>query len=283
MKVKTASFFLVVIFVLSSVIFAESIPITVLNPSFEYVDGELALSWTTYAIPDYWTFAGAGEYGVEDPSTDGYVCVYIQEDCSVFQLLEHKIYPGDEYVLKFDAQHVWSGGGQAGTYEGILYYDDDGLRIPIDSEGDLGILYMWSHEELVVAIPPVSPAPGKYIGVEFAADQSPNNSMGFDNISLDMTQSVMRAQDPAPSDGTDRILLDAVLSWTTGKDPNNPTEPNPEITKHFVYISNGSPTDPNMTLAEAISAGDPPAPTAQHAPALEREPPPCPAMPAPAR
>jgi hypothetical protein len=270
MKVKTVICFLIAFFVLCGVAFAE--PITVLNPSFEYVDGELILWWTDGVIPDYWTFAGTGSYGVEDPSTDGYVCVYIGEDGSVFQLLDHKIYPGDEYVLKFDAQHVWSGGGQGGTYEGILYYDDNGTRIPIDSVGGLGILGLWNYEELVVAIPSGSPATGKYIGVEFAADQSPNNSMGFDNIRLDMTQSVMRAEDPAPSDGTDRVLLDTVLSWTTGGDPNNPTEPNPSITKHFVYMNTGSPSDPNLYLKATIPAGVPPAATAEYpTEGLERE------------
>ena len=251
---------------------AESI--TVLNPSFEYVDGELILWWTDGVIPDYWTFATTeAPYGVEDPSTDGFVCVYVGEENSVYQLLDRKIYPGDEYVLKFDAQHVWSGGGQGGTYEGILYYDYDGSRIPIDSVGGLGILYTWINEELVVTIPSSSPAMSKYIGVEFAADQAPNNTMGFDNIRLDMTQSVMRAEDPSPADGGDRILLDATLSWATGRDPLNPTEPNPEITNHFVYMNNGDPANPNMFLIATIPAGDPPAATAQYTPpaGLERD------------
>lgn len=271
MKVKNVICFLIAFFMLCGLAFAE--PITVLNPSFEYVDGELILVWTDYVIPDYWTFATSEEpYGVEDPSTDGYVCVYVGETNSVYQLLDHKIYPGDEYVLKFDAQHVWSGGGQGGTYEGILYYNDNGSRIPIDSASALGILYFWAHEELVVAIPSGSPTAGKYIGVEFAADQSPNNSMGFDNIRLDMTQSVMRAEDPVPGDNTDRVLLDSILSWFTGRDPNNPTEVNPLITKHFVYINTGSPSDPNLYLEETIPAGVPPAATAEYAiDSLERD------------
>ena len=270
MSVKSLMCFLIVLSGLNALAAAE--PIEVLNPSFEYVDGELILEWTNYVVPDYWTFATAEDpYGIEDPSTDGYVCVYVGEENSVFQLLDHKIYPGDEYVLKFDVQHVWSGGGQGGTYEGILYYEDNGSRIPIDSVGGLGMLSLWNHEELVVSIPSGSPATDKYLGIELAADQSPNNTMGFDNVRLDITQSVMRAEDPTPGDDIDRVLLDAVLSWTTGKDPNNPTEPNPDIINHFVYMNASSPTDPNMTLKATIPAGDPPAATAQYASVLERD------------
>jgi hypothetical protein len=272
MKVKTVTCFLVAFFLLTGLAFAE--PVTVLNPSFEYVDGELILWYTMGVTPDYWTFASGNDNdGVEDPSTDGDVCVAIGETDSVYQLLEHKIYPGDEYALLFDAYYIWSGGGQTSLYEGILYYDNNGSRVPIASAGGMGALYMWIlDKEVIATIPSGSPAMGKRLGIELAADQSPNNWFGFDNIRLEMTQSVMRAENPYPVSGADRVLLDAELSWATGRDPNEPTEPNPDITQHFVYMNNGSPTDPNMTLVETISAGDPPAPTASFNPSnLERD------------
>lgn len=274
MKVKTVSFFLIVIFLLSSLIFAEPIPITVLNPSFEYVGGELIYVWTDYVVPDYWTFRTDEEpYGIEDPSTDGFVCVFVGENNSAYQLLDHKVYPGDEYLLKYDVQYIWSGGGQTSTYEGILYYDDDGQRIPIDSTGGLGALYMWILDnDLAATIPVGSPAMGKKLGIELAAYQSPNNYLGFDNVRLEMTKSVMRPDDPSPQDGADRVLLDTVLSWATGKDPNNPDEPNPEITKHFIYMSTGSPTDPNLSYVATVTAGNPPDATAEYpAEGLERD------------
>jgi hypothetical protein len=85
----------------------------------------------------------------------------------------------------------------------------------------------------------------------------------FDNIRI---ENVKTAYNPEPADGVINVPLDQVLSWYTGPDPADPTQPNPLITKHFVYMNSGNDDDPNLVLVNTIDAGSPPAPTAQYTP-----------------
>jgi hypothetical protein len=63
------------------------------------------------------------------------------------------------------------------------------------------------------------------------------------------------AFNPTPANGATNVLTTATLSWNTGLDPNNPANPNPNITKHYVSFRKG---DPNLasgaTLAEVSPA-----------------------------
>jgi len=92
----------------------------------------------------------------------------------------------------------------------------------------------------------------------------------FDNIRmyLDLT-----AYNPDPADGAIAVPLDKVFSWNTGPDPENLSQPNPLITKHYVYMGIGETVDPNMEPVTVIDAGNPPAATAQYGPPedLERD------------
>jgi hypothetical protein len=65
------------------------------------------------------------------------------------------------------------------------------------------------------------------------------------------------AFNPTPADGAINIPLNtSTLSWYTGPDPNNPANPNPAITKHYVYMREG---DPNLVgqLKQTIASGYP--------------------------
>ncbi len=54
---------------------------------------------------------------------------------------------------------------------------------------------------------------------------------------------VMLAHDPKPADGQEDVLVDGLrLSWSTGTDPCNPNNPNPNIKEHYVWLS--EPYDP---------------------------------------
>jgi hypothetical protein len=75
-----------------------------------------------------------------------------------------------------------------------------------------------------------------------------------------------QAYDPVPQDGADGVPLDQVLSWTIGEDPNNPDVPNPAITRHFVFMSDGVGTE--LALVDTI---DVPNPTEYTPAGLERD------------
>ena len=70
------------------------------------------------------------------------------------------------------------------------------------------------------------------------------------------------AHDPSPEVGMvdagvlsgDKVAV--TLSWKTGLDLNNPGQPNPAITTHSLYMTDGT-TDPNLLLIDQIGAGSP--------------------------
>ena len=97
MKVYRIIYIFMVCFLWVSVVFAE--PITVLNPSFEYVNGQPVTVKTMGVTPDDWTFASGNDNdGIEGPSSDGEVCVAVGTTDSVYQLLDYTIAAGDEYT-----------------------------------------------------------------------------------------------------------------------------------------------------------------------------------------
>ena len=63
-----------------------------------------------------------------------------------------------------------------------------------------------------------------------------------------------KAYDPDPEDGAISVPLDQVLSWTVGDDPNVPDVPNPAVTRHFVYMSDGVGTD--LSLVDTVDAAE---------------------------
>lgn len=68
-------------------------------------------------------------------------------------------------------------------------------------------------------------------------------------------ESMMGAHDPQPADKTPVLQeLNVTLDWAVGPDPNNLDQPNPAITKHYVYIGSGDPSDPNLYYADQVPA-----------------------------
>lgn len=63
------------------------------------------------------------------------------------------------------------------------------------------------------------------------------------------------AWDPYPAPGAVDIELDPTLSWSTGLDPNVPTQANANITKHLLYGNFADPTDPNLFLIAELPVG----------------------------
>jgi len=64
-----------------------------------------------------------------------------------------------------------------------------------------------------------------------------------------------QAYNPVPQDGAIGVPIEQVLSWTIGDDPNEPGTPNPDITRHFVFMSDGVGTE--LELVVTIDVPDP--------------------------
>jgi len=73
-----------------------------------------------------------------------------------------------------------------------------------------------------------------------------------------------KAWDPTPADGAVLVDPDTDLQWKSGMDPENETEPNPNIVMHLVYMN--SVSDPNLVLVGEVEPGDPVAESASFEP-----------------
>ena len=60
------------------------------------------------------------------------------------------------------------------------------------------------------------------------------------------------ANSPSPANGTVGVQTTDILTWKAGPDPNDLTRVNPAIKKHYVWMSNGKPTDPNLSLVYTV-------------------------------
>jgi len=61
--------------------------------------------------------------------------------------------------------------------------------------------------------------------------------------------------------------IDVTLKWNTGLDPGDYSQPNPNITKHYLYVAENEddlvPGDGDLTIEETISAGSPTEPNVE--------------------
>lgn len=81
----------------------------------------------------------------------------------------------------------------------------------------------------------------------------------LDGVSLlNPPSHVFIAHAPFPADGASDVPQDAVLSWTTGIDPNNLEQANPAITHHYLYFRDTDANFLNPTTLKVLLAVDGP-------------------------
>lgn len=85
----------------------------------------------------------------------------------------------------------------------------------------------------------------------------------FDDITIsngaDLTNKVLplSAHNPTPADKATGVSINTTLSWYIGVDPANPTNPNPAITKHYVYFQEADPNFRGQTPQQVPASGNP--------------------------
>jgi hypothetical protein len=246
-QLKYVIFVVATLFVVApQVVFAE--PIEVLNPSFEYSDGEDIDIKTMGICPDDWTYDPVGCIGLEAEQTSGIegepvedgVCVALYGVESIYQTTDYTIGAGDEYTLLFDAFWLWAGGTEV-TYQGQLYYDDAGsheLLGYVEESITGGMDWVWHTDiTLNVTVPLGSPAIGKKLGVELATTVFGAGWFGFDTVRLDVEKPTT-AVNVYPTDGSEYISPAVVLEWAA-----------PSVYTPIYYDVYRS-TDPNCNLPE---------------------------------
>lgn len=120
-------------------------------------------------------------------------------------------------------------------------------------EGPIDVLCQW-YRKTVTFVAAADEA-GHQIGIGFTGYEWTM----FDNTAVEIP---VQAWGPAPFHEEILVALETTLSWHTGRDPNFPTVPNPDITKHYVYMSGpidaGNPnSDPNLYPVATIDVSDP--------------------------
>ncbi len=92
-------------------------------------------------------------------------------------------------------------------------------------------------------------------GVQLSAVDEVVNDKYFSLNGTTLALVSPKALEPTPRIRAFDVPVDQVLSWTTGRDPADTSQANPAVTKHFVYVSNGDPADPNLYLKDTVPVG----------------------------
>jgi len=115
-------------------------------------------------------------------ATDGEWTAYLMSgDPSVWQLTDHTIAEGDVLEMKVDARITWA----ATTLQMILYYDDNGTRVPAVSS-DVALTDDMQEYILSFAANDVPESVGQKVGIEFINTSSGESWIGLDNVCLDL-------------------------------------------------------------------------------------------------
>ena len=224
-------------------------PIIVENHSFELP----AVGHENSVLPTDWYHEGGGGYGIEALASVGDQCAFLSgNDSAYYQLTSHTIAEGEEYELIFDACRTWTTAERTATFTGILYYDDGGSKLTIDSvSGSASTNGDWVEYSLAVSIPSGHAAIGNQLGIKFIHTTVESNDTwaGFDNVRLSVATS-NTATNPIPSSGSSDIAPGVVLYWTA---PTGPTGPD-----YNVYLGHSTGSLALVSPAQSATNYDPP-------------------------
>jgi len=150
------------------------------NFSFELPGTEKLKSFDT--VPGWSTDGPCVDSGVETgyTATDGEWTAFLMSgDPSVWQLTGHTIAEGDVLELKVDARITWA----ATTLRMSLYYDDNGIRVPVATD-EVTLTDGMQEYTLSFSAGDVPESVGQQLGIEFANASTGDTWIGLDNVRL---------------------------------------------------------------------------------------------------
>ncbi|MBN2182428.1 MAG: discoidin domain-containing protein, partial [Sedimentisphaerales bacterium] len=213
-------------------------PIEVENFSFELPNAGKQTGFDD--VPGWSTDSAVTDSGVETgwtPTEGDWTAFLMSGDPSVWQLTDHRIIQGDVFELKLDARITW----QATTLQMILYYDDNGARIPAAST-EVTLSDTMEEYTLLFSSNDVPASAGHQIGIELLNSSSGDTWIGMDNVRLELIAAGKPtfASDPKPENGQTEVPVNIILSWTPGELAD----------KHDIYlgtnfndVNDATPTD----------------------------------------
>jgi len=169
----------------------EPIAVPVENASFELPGTEKIKGWNgegvagtpAVDIPGWVCDSAVSDSGVETgyTPTDGQWTAFLMgADPSVWQLTDYVIDAQDVFELRVDARNTWQGT----TLRIVLFYDEEGMRIPV-AFADVTVTDAMQTFSLVFNAQDVPDAVGKPIGVELDNVTANGESwIGLDNVRL---------------------------------------------------------------------------------------------------
>lgn len=251
----------------------------ILNHSFEWVEnGQTGLSGWGYIIDDWFEYPDSDasvfwEDGVsiELPECDGVLWVGFQTGGTVYQavgtvddgaifLLTALIGDRPADVFGTGALSLYASGSEDDGADDVELASFATLLDSAQVTMSDGTIIAPNINEVEIVLETGTGHAGEVLWLQVEDIQGKDY---FDNIRL---KQLVCAYNADPPNNAINIALDKTLSWNTAPDPNDLSQPNPLVTKHFVYMSNGSPADPNMVLVETVPAGSPPALRAEYDP-----------------
>lgn len=220
----------------------------------EFEDKPLEVGEFTYNIaPWQWADASGGwpawiGYGYYGDEPEPWSPLLFTYGCTVYQPLSATYEDGGIYIYSLDVAVYY----ESDNWEFFLYdatagdYSTPLISLASTDPGEARIpLLEWVHKSLTFVA--TSAEAGHQIGVGMSGWEWPM----FDNVALEVPAGACL---PDPYDGEINVLVNKTLSWHAGRDPNHPSLPNPDITSHELYMSSGSPTDPNLHYEISIPA-----------------------------
>ena len=180
---------LIITVVLSMAVAGSLNAVTVENFSFE-LPGEKQENWEI--VPGWSSDSVAVDSGVElgvkHGSTEGEWASFIMGDVpgapepAVWQLTDHTIAAGENFILKVDLQDNWS--ESTAEMQLRLYYDDAGVRMPAATVVVSPARGSWAEFSLPFSADDVPGSIGQKLGIEIDNIMAGESWVGMDNVRL---------------------------------------------------------------------------------------------------
>lgn len=179
------------------------------------------------------------------------------EQCSIWQndWADYYLEADTEYIFEVDLKNI------DGCEQVMIVIEDETYSYEINAVFD--ITDEWDTYRILMDTTAYVDFVGKRVGVAVRVFDADGGRCAATNLRFHVNWNDW-AWDPYPVSGAIKVPVDVTLEWNTGeRDPNGLV--NTDIRKHYLYMSSGSSTDPNLVYAGEIDA-DPLNPRALYGP-----------------